>query len=116
MARASALSSNNQIAAARVAFRGVREEATLGARTTIDVLNAEQELLSAQANLIAAQADEVVASYQVLASMGLLTAAHLRLPVQQYDPAAYYNLVKDAPTAGSEQGQALDRVLKAIGQ
>ncbi len=116
VARASALSSNNQIAAARVAFRGVREEATLGARTTIDVLNAEQELLSAQANLIAAQADEVVASYQVLASMGLLTAAHLRLPVQQYDPAAYYNLVKDAPTAGSEQGQALDRVLKAIGQ
>ena len=116
VARASALSSNNQIAAARVAFRGVREEATLGARTTIDVLNAEQELLSAQANLIAAQADEVVASYQVLASMGLLTAAHLRLPVQQYDPAAYYNLVKDAPTARSEQGQALDRVLKAIGQ
>ena len=116
VARASALSSNNQIAAARVAFRGVREEATLGARTTIDVLNAEQELLSAQANLIAAQADEVVASYQVLASMGLLTAAHLRLPVQQYDPAAYYNLVKDAPTAGSKQGQALDRVLKAIGQ
>ena len=116
VARASAQSSNNEIAAARVAFRGVREEATLGARTTIDVLNAEQELLSAQANLIAAQADEVVASYQVLASMGLLTAAHLRLPVQQYDPAAYYNLVKDAPTANSDQGQALDRVLKAIGQ
>lgn len=116
VARASAQSSNNQIAAARVAFRGVREEATLGARTTLDVLNAEQELLSAQANLIAAQADEVIASYQVLSTMGLLTAAHLRLPVQQYDPAAYYNLVKDAPTITSDQGQALDRVLKAIGQ
>lgn len=116
VARASAQSSNDQIAAARVAFRGVREEATLGARTTLDVLNAEQELLSAQANLIAAQADEVIASYQVLSTMGLLTAAHLRLPVQQYDPAAYYNLVKDAPTITSDQGQALDRVLKAIGQ
>lgn len=116
VARASAQSSNDQIAAARVAFRGVREEATLGARTTLDVLNAEQELLSAQANLIAAQADEVIASYQVLSTMGLLNAAHLRLPVQQYDPAAYYNLVKDAPTITSDQGQALDRVLKAIGQ
>ncbi len=116
VARASDQASRQEIRAARVAFNGIREEATLGARTTIDVLNAEQELLSAQANLIAAQADEVIASYQVLSTMGLLTAAHLRLPVQQYDPAAYYNLVKDAPTITSDQGQALDRVLRAIGQ
>jgi len=116
VARASLQATNQQISAARTAFNGVREEATLGSRTTIDVLNAEQELLNAQTNLIAAQADEVIASYQVLSSMGLLTAQHLRLPVQQYDPAAYYNLVKDAPTKMSQQGQALDRVLKAIGQ
>ena len=116
VARASSEAINQQISAARVAFRGVREEATLGARTTIDVLNAEQELLNAQADLIAAQSDEVIASYQVLSTMGLLTAAHLRLPVQQYDPAAYYSLVKDAPTNNSDQGQALDRVLRAIGQ
>jgi len=116
VARASSEAINQQIRAARVAFRGVREEATLGARTTIDVLNAEQELLNAQADLIAAQSDEVIASYQVLSTMGLLTAAHLRLPVQQYDPAAYYNLVKDAPTIKSDQGHALDRVLRAIGQ
>ena len=116
VARASSEAINQQIRAARVAFRGVREEATLGARTTIDVLNAEQELLNAQADLIAAQSDEVIASYQVLSTMGLLTAAHLRLPVQQYDPAAYYNLVKDAPTIRSDQGQALDRILRAIGQ
>lgn len=115
VARASKQASDEQIRAATVAFRGVREEATLGARTTLDVLNAEQELLDAQANAISAQADEVIASYAVLASMGLLTAEHLRLPVQQYDPAAYYNLVKDAPTVTSEQGQALDRVLRAIG-
>jgi outer membrane protein len=116
VARASLQATNQQISAALTAFNGVREEATLGSRTTIDVLNAEQELLNAQTNLIAAQADEVIASYQVLSSMGLLTAQHLRLPVQQYDPAAYYNLVKDAPTKMSQQGQALDRVLKAIGQ
>jgi len=80
------------------------------------VLNAEQELLDARANAISAQADQVNASYRVLASMGLLTAEHLRLPVQIYDPAAYYNLVKESPAALSQQGQALDRVLRAIGQ
>ena len=66
--------------------------------------------------MITAQEGEVNASYAVLSAMGLLTAEHLNLNVQQYDPAAYYNLVKDAPAALSEQGQALDRVLRAIGQ
>lgn len=116
VARASRQAADQQIRAARTAFRGVREEATLGARTTLDVLNAEQELLDAQANMISAQADEVVASYRVLASMGLLTADHLNLGVQTYDPAAYYNLVREAPATYSEQGQALDRVLQSIGE
>ncbi|MEL6957648.1 MAG: TolC family outer membrane protein [Pseudomonadota bacterium] len=116
VARASRLASDLQIRAARTAFRGVREEATLGARTTLDVLNAEQELLDAQAAMISAQADEVIASYRVLAAMGLLTAEHLNLDVQTYDPAAYYNLVRDAPATYSEQGQALDRVLEALGE
>lgn len=114
VARASRQASEQQISAARVAFQGVREEATLGSRTTLDVLNAEQELLDAEANQIAAQSDEVVASYSLLAAMGLLTADHLNLPVQQYDPAEYYNLVKNAPVT-SDQGRALDRVLEAIG-
>lgn len=116
VARASAAASAQQVAAARIAFDGLREEAALGARTTLDVLNAEQELLDAQANLIAAQVDEVIASYAVLAAMGLLTVDHLQLPVQQYDVDAYYNLAKDAPVALSPQGRALDRVLQAIGQ
>ena len=116
VARASRQASEQQIRAARVAFEGVREEATLGSRTTLDVLNAEQELLDALANRIAAQSDEVIASYALLAAMGLLTVDHLNLPVQQYDPAEYYNLVKDAPTVLSRQGAALDRVLEAIGK
>jgi len=49
-----------------------------------------------------------------LAQMGQLTVDHLNLPVQKYDPVQYYNLVKDAPGTQSEQGKALDRVLKAI--
>ena len=116
VARASREASALQVRAAGTAFRGVREEATLGARTTLDVLNAEQELLDAQANAISAQADEVIASYQVLGAMGLLTAQHLNLGVQSYDPAAYYNLVRDAPAMISQQGQALDRVLRSIGE
>ncbi len=115
VSRVSRQASEEEIRAATVAFRGVREEATLGARTTLDVLNAEQDLFDARANQISAQADEVIASYTVLSATGLLTAEHLRLPVQQYDPTAYYNLVKDAPAVKSAQGQALDRVLQAIG-
>lgn len=115
VARAALDSSANQIRAARVAFRGVREEATLGARTTLDVLDAEQELLNAQAGQISAAADEYVAAYTLLASMGLLTADHLNLNVQQYDPTEYYNLVKDGP-AMSSQSEKLNRVLKALGK
>lgn len=115
-ARASLQSSEQQIRAARVAFRGVREEATLGARTTLDVLNAEQALLDAQAARLAAAAEEQIAAYTLLSSMGLLTVDHLNLNVTRYDPAAYYNLVKDAPVPLSKQGQQLDRVLKSLGK
>ncbi len=116
VARASAAASEGQVRASRVAFRGVREEATLGSRTTLDVLDAEQELLDARANLVSARIDEVGAGYSLLASMGLLTAERLKLNVPSYDPAAYYNLVKTAPAKLSKQGQQLDRVLKKLGK
>ncbi|MCB1334227.1 MAG: TolC family outer membrane protein [Roseivivax sp.] len=116
VARASRDASERQIRASQVAFRGVREEASLGARTTLDVLNAEQELLDARVGLISATVDETVAAYVVLASIGLLTADHMNLAVQRYDPEAYYNLVKSAPIARSAQGKQLDRVLQALGK
>lgn len=115
-ARASRAASERQIRAARVAFEGVREEASLGARTTLDVLNAEQELLNARAGRISAVTDEHIAAYSLLAAMGLLNAEHLGLNVPAYDPAAYYNLVKDAPAARSKQGAKLDRVLRSLGK
>ena len=113
-AQATQTASREQVRAADVAFRGVREEAKLGARTTLDVLDSEQELLNAKANLISAEADVYIAAYEVLAAMGQLTAKDLRLDVQTYDPAAYYNLVKDAPVPISPQGEKLDRVLRAL--
>lgn len=113
-ARASIEASQRRIVAARIAFEGVREEATLGARTTLDVLDAEQALLDAEASLITAQAQLYVTAYSVLEATGRLTARDLRLPVQVYDPNEYYNLVKDSPTAISKQGKQLDRVLKRL--
>ena len=115
-ARAAAAAGEEGVRAATVAFRGVREEAKLGARTTLDVLDTEQELLDARANLVSAQVDVYIAAYGVLASIGELTARDLNLGVQTYDPTAYYNLVKDAPVATSRQGRKLDKVLRALGK
>ncbi len=114
--RASLTSSEQQVRSARVAFDGVREEATLGARTTLDVLEAEQELLDAQVDRVQARANLSLAAYNLLQSQGLLTAEHLGLAVEIYDPTLYYNLVKDAPSAGSKRSKDLDRVLKALGK
>lgn len=116
VARASRSASERQVRASTIAFNGVREEATLGARTTLDVLDAEQELLDAKANLISATIDEHVAAYSLLASMGLLTVENLKLKVPHYDPAAYYKMVEKAPAYHSKQGQKLDKVLRALGK
>lgn len=115
VAQASLRASEEQIRAATVAFEGVQEEARLGARTTLDVLNAEQELLDARTARVNAAAQQLVAVYSLLASMGLLTVEHLGLGVPVYDPSAYYDAVKNAP-ALSVQGERLDRVLRSIGQ
>ncbi len=116
VARAAIEASDRQIRAAQTAFEGVREEASLGARTTLDVLNAEQELLDARANRITAASNQYVASYALLASMGQLTAQKLQLQVQIYDPTAYYGQVQRAPSNISRQGRQLDQVLKSLGR
>lgn len=115
VARARIAASQQQVLAAQSAFEGTREEARFGARTTLDVLNAETDLLDARTALAQAQATEQVATYGVLASMGLLTVEHLGLGIPTYDPEAYFNAVRNAPIS-SPQGEALDRVLKAIGR
>jgi len=107
--------SDREIRASRAAWEGVREEARLGARTTLDVLNAEQDLLDARSNLVAAQSDSQVAAYALLSAMGLLTVKHLNLGVQTYDPADYYNAVSNAPNRPtSEQGERLDALLRSL--
>ncbi|MFZ5752559.1 MAG: TolC family outer membrane protein [Pseudomonadota bacterium] len=115
VARSQISAIDQQIRAATVAYQGVKEEAALGSRTTLDVLNAEQDLLDAQSSRISAVANLQVAYYSLLSAMGLLTADRLNLPVPSFDPDAYYNAVRNAPVS-SVQGRSLDRILKATGK
>lgn len=83
------------VVAAEIAYEGVEQEATVGARTVLDVLDAEQELLDAQVSLVSANRDEVVAAYTLLLAMGRLTAADLGLNVEYYDYDKHYREVSD---------------------
>jgi len=85
-----------QVNAAEIALNGVREEARVGQRTTLDVLNAQQELVNARVALVTAQHDRVVASYTLLAATGGLSMPHLGLNVLIYDPMVHYQQVRDA--------------------
>ena len=92
-ARSSIQSAREQVRAQEIAYEGVRQEAEVGARTTLDVLNAEQELLNSRVTLITNQRNEYVAAYALLAAMGRLSARDLELPVQLYDPVAHADSV-----------------------
>ena len=93
--RAQIKSFKAQILAAEIALEGVQREASVGSRTVLDVLDAEQELLDARVSLVGAQRDEVVASFQLKEATGQLTAKNLELPVTLFDPTSYYNKVRD---------------------
>jgi outer membrane protein len=85
-----------QVNAAQIALNGVQEEYRVGQRTTLDVLNAQAELVNARSLLITAQRDRVVNSYSLLAATGRLSADVLRLNVQAYAPEVHYYQVRDS--------------------
>jgi outer membrane protein len=95
-ARSSIASNQEQVHADEVAYEGVRQEADVGLRTTLDVLNAEQELRNAQLALVDARHDQYVASASVLNAMGLLEAKALGNPVPVYDPETSFHKIKRA--------------------
>jgi len=84
-----------QVEAAEIALAGVREEAKVGQRTTLDVLNAQLTLLNARVQLVTAQHDQVVNSYNLLSAIGRLSTHNLGLAVAQYDPTAHFDQVKN---------------------
>lgn len=85
-----------QVKAAEVALNGVREEARVGQRTTLDVLNAQQELVNARVALVTAERDRVVASYTLLSSVGRLSPTVLSLHVPVYNAEIHYKQVRDS--------------------
>jgi outer membrane protein len=95
-AKKSISSATGQVTAAEAALNGVREEARLGQRTTLDVLNAQQELVNARIALVTAQRDRVVNSYGVLAAIGRLSPEVLGLVVPVYSAQVHYHQVRDA--------------------
>jgi len=80
-------SSQQAVRANEIALDGVEQEAYVGIRTTLDVLDAEQELLNSRLTLVTAERDSYVAGYQLLQAMGLVSAEQLGLAVDVYDPA-----------------------------
>ena len=109
--RASITAATLQIEASQIAYDGIKEETRLGSRTTLDLLDAEQDLLSARSSLASAQRDEYVAALNLLSSMGLLTVENLNLGIPAYDPQVNFDAVTSkavTPFSGSS-------ILNAIG-
>jgi len=94
-ARAAITSFQAQVRAQEIALEGTRQESTVGTRTILDVLDAEQELFNAQVAVERSQRDEVIATYTLARAIGGLTAQQLGLPVPYYDVTRHYDEVKD---------------------
>ena len=95
-AKVAVTASEAEVRAATVALQGVQKEAAGGQRTTVDVLNSQQDLISAKARLIGAQRDRVIASYTLLSAIGRLDVKTLALNTPDYLPEVHYHQVRDA--------------------
>ena len=95
-AKIAVAASESEVRAATIALEGVRKEALGGQRTTVDVLNSQQDLISAKARLIGAQRDRVIASYTLLSAVGRLDVKTLALNTPDYLPEVHYHQVRDA--------------------
>lgn len=93
--RAQIEAQNDEVRATRIAFEGVEQEAQVGSRTVLDVLDAEQELLDARVSLVRTKRDEFVAQFNVLSSIGGLTMRELGLSDALYNEIEHYENVRE---------------------
>jgi len=93
-ARARIASLQAEVRAAQIALEGVQQEALVGSRTVLNVLDAEQELLDAKVDLVRAERDEVVARFDVMSATGRLTGPALKLPSGYYDTSVHHKSVQ----------------------
>jgi outer membrane protein len=94
-ARAQIKAADEQVAAQQLVLSGVIEERNVGQRTTLDVLDSQQDLIDARIQQVQARHDRVVAAYSVLSAVGNLSAVKLGLAVAIYDPKEHHRLVRD---------------------
>lgn len=94
-ARETIVAAKAQVSAAALALDGVKQEYLVGSRTTLDVLNAEAELLNARELLVIAERNQIVTAYQLLGASGQLTARYLALDVDFYDPLENYRRTRN---------------------
>ena len=94
-ARAQVTAAESQVSAQQLVLTGVIEERRVGQRTTLDVLNAQQDLLQARVALVNAQYTKVVGAYSLLSAYGKLDAKTLALAVDVYDPTEHFYAVRD---------------------
>jgi outer membrane protein len=94
-ARESVTANREVVSAAQLALNGVIEERNVGQRTTLDVLNAQADVITAQIELVSSERDVVVASYAIISAIGALSAERLGLQVAIHRPREHYDAVKD---------------------
>lgn len=94
-AAASVAANQEQLRAAQLALEGAVEERNVGQRTTLDVLDTQQDVIDAQISLVTAERDVIVAGYALLSAVGRLDADRLQLAVARYEPADHYRAVED---------------------
>ena len=88
-------SAENAVSASSLSLEGVRAENSVGSRTILDILDAEQEALRARVQLVSARRNAYVAGFSLLASMGHAEADDLNLGVGAlYDPMVNYKRVR----------------------
>lgn len=90
-------SAQSAVDAADTALTGLRDEYEYGERTTLDVLDVEQDFFARKVELSRARRDRLVLGYGLLASLGRLNATFLALPVEIYDPVDHYDATKWLP-------------------
>ncbi|SEM58944.1 outer membrane protein [Sphingomonas gellani] len=99
-------SSEVAVNANKLSLEGVRAENSVGTRTILDILNAEQELLNSQVTLVTARRDAYVAGFNLLAAMGGAEARDLGLDGGVlYDPTANYKRVRNKLSDWSDDGE-----------
>lgn len=94
-AKAQIRSADAAVEAQQLVLSGVIEERNVGQRTTLDVLDSQQDLIDARIAQVSARRNRVVTAYALLASVGGLSAAQLGLPVAIYDPKEHLRQVRD---------------------